>query len=122
MALTEGAKVPVFYNGTYLEQLKSIELALETGVVRIETLEGLAGFSSGSGMVTFNVTSNVPSTGFEADFWNDANNEVLVTIQVGVGPQAYVGQGKIENVRVTRDTGAAIEGSFSWTGQRAGME
>jgi hypothetical protein len=80
-------------------------------------MDGLGGFSSGSGAVTIEVGFAVPIGGTEFDFQQDCANRAYVDFQVFVGRHSYAGKGKIENVSISRSSGASTEGTFTWTGE-----
>jgi hypothetical protein len=117
-ALQDYAKLVVFYNGTYLEQITSIEMVTNSGNQRIDLLnEGLGGFSSGSGDVTITIGFVIPIGGQEADFQQDAASKAFVSLQIGVGSGDYVGTGKLESVSISQSVNAAAEGTFTWIGE-----
>lgn len=118
MGLQEYARMPVFINGTYLSQLTSIELAQESGQLRVDLLnEGLGGFTPGSGSVTITVGFAVPIGGQEYNFWNDCQAGALADFQVGIGGENYGGRGKFMSVRLSQSVNAAVEGTAEWTGE-----
>jgi len=117
MALQDFSKLGCFYNGSLIEKITSIHVTGKNGIIRVDVLnEGLAGFTPGSGEVTVTVNFVVPVGGLEEAFWDDMANENFVTLQVPIGPKAYLGNGKIENVEVGQSVNASVEGSFNWLG------
>jgi hypothetical protein len=116
-------QLPVFVNGTALEEVTQVELTLDTGLTEIFTVtKGLAGFASGSKKVTISLTGVVPRTGLEQDFWNMANDEEWVTIQVGVGRGDFASTGKFTNVSIKAGVGSTVEVSMTWSGPPGKIE
>lgn len=116
-ALQDGASLKVFVNGNPLEYVTSISRTTEAGIQRIETLEGLAGFTNGSGAVTIELGFSVPIGGTEVDFHGMAARREYVDMQVFEGRRSYAGRGKFENVSISQSVGGATEGTVSWTGE-----
>jgi hypothetical protein len=116
-------KLPVFVNGTALEEVTQVEATLDTGLTEIITnTKGLAGFASGAKKVTINVTGVVPISGLEQDFWNWAHDEEWVTMQVGCGRGDFSSNGKLQNVSIKGGVGSAVEVSFQWVGAPGKIE
>lgn len=117
MALQDYAALRTFYNGSPITQTTSVSISTESGNIRMELLEGLGGFSNGSGVVTVEVGFSVPIGGTEFDFQGDCQRRAFVDLQVFVGRQSYAGRGKLDNVNISFSTGAAVEGTFTWSGE-----
>ena len=112
-----------FYNGTAMEQNTSISMRTESGIVPVETmLEGLAGFTIGSGRVTLEIAYNIPATGTEFDFQEDAAEHIDVLMQISRGGKSYAGIGKIENVDENQSSGETLSGTFTWIGPLQKLE
>jgi len=123
----DGAKLQVFMGLeggalVYLEMCQSIEKVTESGNIRVDTLQGLAGWSDGSGSVKLNLTYWVPKGGPEFPFQQACAAKAYVTVQVGVGSEAYVGSGKINTETVSQSTNAAVEGKIEWEGELKARE
>lgn len=116
-ALQDGAQLKVFVNGNPLEYCTSISISTEAGIQRMETLEGLAGFTGGSGSVGIELGFSVPIGGPEVNFQAMAATRDYVDMQVFIGKVSYAGRGKFENANVSQSTGGATEGTVSWTGE-----
>jgi hypothetical protein len=120
MAQQEYARLGVFYNGAWLEQVTSVELTTNSGNQRVDLLnEGLGGFTPGSGDVSITIGFVIPIGGTELTFQEDCANRVFVDLQIPVGKKDYVGRGKLESVSMSQSVNAAAEGTFSWTGEIA---
>jgi hypothetical protein len=117
LALQDYAQLKGFYNGSPITQITSLGIQTESGIIRVELMEGLGGFSSGSGAVSIEVGFSVPIGGMEFEFQQDCANEAYVDFQVFIGRHSYAGRGKLESVNITGSTGSATEGTFTWTGE-----
>jgi hypothetical protein len=116
-------RLPVFINGTPLEQVTSVEMTLESGRSEIfTTTAGLAGFAEGAKKVTVRVTGPVPVDGLESSAWNLCNTGDWVSIQIGVGRQDFAGNGKIMSASVSGSVNQAVENTFEWSGVPADLE
>ena len=83
----------------------------------MDTLEGLAGFTPGSGDVSVTVNYVIPITGEEFDFQQATVEGRYVTIQIVQGPVQYQGTGKIMDNETSQSVNANTEGTFNWVGE-----
>lgn len=117
------SKLPIFVAGTALEEVQSVEVNKETNLQKIVTmLKGLAGFSSGAKEVNISVTCAVPIGGPEFDFWNTAEDEEWVDIQIGLADKDFCSTGKITKVSFQGATDKAVELRFDWVGKSGRLE
>jgi hypothetical protein len=117
VALQDGAALKLFINDSPVTLVTQLSRVTETGIVRIETLEGLAGFTNGSGAVTITFNYPIMIGGSEYDYHGMAARKEYVKFQMFEGAQSYAGLGKLEKVESSQSTGAASEGNLSWTGE-----
>jgi hypothetical protein len=117
MALQDHAIGRCFFDGNPLTEVTSLERTTESGQQRIDTLEGLAGFSPGPGSVSCTIGYAIPIGGTEDEFQEKCVDGAYVMIQLGWGPKAYVGIGKIITDKTSQSATAAAEGSFDWVGE-----
>lgn len=122
MALQEYAKLPFFVNQAYMTQITSVQLTGESGQIRVDTLEGLAGFTPGSGSTRVSVGFVVPIGGPEYNVWNDMVDGAIVAVQVGVGSLAMAAKGKVMSTTIGRSTQASVEGTWEWEGELKKLE
>jgi len=116
-------RLPVFLNGTPLEEVTSVELTLDSGRSQIfTTTKGLAGFAEGAKVVTARINLAVPVSGLEVDVWGLANSGDWVTLQVGVGRGDFASTGKVINCGISGSVNQAVENSFEWQGPAADLE
>jgi len=117
MALVDHAKLAVFCNGVALKEVTSITFTTNSGQQVVETLEGLAGFTPGSGQCTLSISLGVPITGQEADFQQWCAEGAYVTMQIPVGSKSYSGSGKLMTATISQSVNANTEESVEWTGE-----
>jgi hypothetical protein len=117
MAQQDGAFLKLFVNSAPVTLLSSLERVTEAGVVRIETLEGLAGFNNGSGQVTIQFTYPIMLSGHEVPIHRMCANREYVEIQVFEGNESYVGKGKLERASSSQSVGSPAEATGNWTGE-----
>ena len=122
MAQQDGAFIKLLVNGTAVTRLSSIERTTEAGVVRIETLEGLAGFNNGTGQVTLQFSYPIMIDGHEVDIHGMAARREYVDVQVFEGAQSYAGRGKLERASSSQSVGSPAEATANWTGELVAPE
>lgn len=116
-------RLPVFINGTPLEEVTSVEMTLDSGRSEIfTTTKGLAGFAEGAKKVSVRVNLAVPVSGLEYDVWKACNAGDYVTIQIGVGRGDFASTGKIISTGVSGSVNQAVENSFDWSGPAEDIE
>lgn len=123
MALTDYARLAIFYDGTALTQVTSIQATFNSGQQRVDLMDvGLGGFTPGSGDVSISIGYAVPVSGTEKPFKSDCALGRYVTLQLQEGGEYYIGQGKIMDADVSGSAGANTEGTFNWVGELKPME
>jgi hypothetical protein len=120
--LQDHARLPVFFNQQYLEEVTDVRVRTDSGQQPVETLEGLVGFTSGSGRVEITISFAIPIGGTEAEFQENCAEGNYVDMQVGVGAKAYAGRGKVTECEFGQGTNAASEGSLTWVGELKPIE
>jgi hypothetical protein len=117
VALQDGAALKLFINDSPVTRATNLSRVTDAGVVRIETLEGLIGFTNGSGSVQITFNYPIMIEGSEYDYHGMAARHEYVKMQMFEGRQSYAGVGKLEKVESSQSVGAASEGNLSWTGE-----
>lgn len=117
MALQDHAIGQCFFDGNPLVGVTSLKRTTDSGQQSIDTLQGLAGFSPGPGRVKCSIGYTHPIGGTEDEFQEKCVDGAYVLIQLGWGPKAYVGVGKIITDEMSQSATAAAEGSFDWEGE-----
>jgi hypothetical protein len=117
MAGKDYVTLTVFFDQSYLEEITSAELATENGEQEVDLLkEGFGGFSPGSGRCTINLGFAVPKEGLEYPYQQKCADREWVAAQIGIGPEAFAGLGKITTCNISQSTNAATEGTCTWIG------
>lgn len=117
------AKLTVFYNQQYLNQLTSVTHDTESGQQPVNLLnEGLGGFTPGAGMCKMKLGYAIPIGGTEVPYQQHCATGAYVTLQLGVGAVSYIGTGKIITTSLGQSVNAAAEGSVDWEGELKAME
>lgn len=122
MALVDHARIKVLFNQISLVEVTSISQTTNSGQQRVDTLEGLAGFTPGSGDVSIDLGYAIPISGPEIDFQGICARGEYCTAQVVIGPKQYRGTGKVMDVTESQSVNANSEGSLSWVGELKAME
>ena len=122
VALQDHARLAIAIDGQWQLTPTSIDMTTNSGQQRVDTLEGLAGFTPGSGDVTVTVNFALPIGGQEFDVQGTCALGAFVTMQVPLGPADYIGNGKIIDNNFSQSVNANTEGSFTWTGELAAAE
>lgn len=117
------ARLPVFYNQSYLNQLTSVSHVTDSGQQPVNLLnEGLGGFSPGAGDCKIKLGFAIPIGGTEQPYQQDCANGAYVTFQIGVGSVGYIGTGKILTCDIGQNVNSASEGTLEWQGELKPME
>lgn len=123
MALQDFARAVVFFDGRQVKLAESWDIETESGQQPILILnEGLGGFTPGAGQVTVGGTLYVPVGGFEEPVQAWCAEGTYHTIQWSLGPDAYVGNGKFTNVKISGSTNQAVQVTFTWIGEKSKFE
>ena len=116
-ALQDHARLALFVAQTYMVEMTSIELTTNSGQQRVDTLEGVAGFTPGSGDCTVSCGFAVPIGGQEYPFQETCADGSYVTLQIPIGDKDYIGNGKFMDVSINQSVNANTEGTFTWAGE-----
>lgn len=123
MAFTEYARLPVEVDGRKCDQIIRITLRTDGGKIEVYTLEtGLAGFTPGPGKCEITLEYAVPAGGFEEPFQAMCCELGSHTLQVGVGPEAYVGEGEFMTDELSMSVQQSASGSVTWVGEKKAIE
>lgn len=110
-------RLRLLINGKFQIKPSSIRVAFAANNQVVDTLEGLAGKTPGSGRVTISVTAAVPIGGTEEDYFGDCVKGSYVEMQVPFGAKSYIGTGWYDDVEISQSTGANTEVTFTWQGE-----
>lgn len=110
-------RLALLIQGSYQSTPSSISVEFDSGNQRVDTLEGLAGKTPGSGSVSINATVSIPVSGPEYDFFADCVDGKYVDMQVPFGAKSYIGTGWFQTASISGSANANTEASFSWIGK-----
>jgi hypothetical protein len=117
-ALIDHARLALFVDQTYAVEVTSLGITTNSGQNRVDLLnEGLAGFTPGSGDCEMDVGFAVPIGGMEYPWQQKCTKGEYVSMQLIVGGQQYLGNGKILTVSINQSVNASVEGTAHWLGE-----
>lgn len=122
MPLQDHLKLAVLIDGVFQAEVSQVEVNGESGAQAVETLQGLAGKTPGSGRVEVNGSWAVPIGGLEFDFFSAAIEGSYHTIQIPLGDKAYIGTGWFQNSSIGQSVNANTEARMSWIGEPKKLE
>lgn len=122
MALQDFARLFVMVDSVLQVFVESIGIQTDSGNIEIYTFDGLAGFSPGPGKITLSLNYAVPLAGFETNFQKMVVDRQVHSIQVGVGSNALITEGKFNTDNIQGSTSSATQGSVTFTGKLAPFE
>jgi hypothetical protein len=117
--LEDHLRLRLLINGVFQVKPSSVRVQFAPNNNPVDTLEGLAGKTPGSGRVTITVTAAVHIGGPEFDYFGSSTRGDYVEMQVPFGAQSYIGTGWFDDVEIGQSTGANTEVNFTWTGEFA---
>ena len=118
MALQDTIHVQVLVNSVKLRFLRSVRRSTDSGRQSYDILvEGLGGFSEGSGRTRIDFEYFIPISGPEIDWQGLCVDGSYVTVQLIQGPNVFVGQGKFLTEDFGQSAGDASSGSAAWEGE-----
>lgn len=117
--LEDHLRLALLLDGVFQVKPSSIRLQLSSQSQPVETLEGLAGKTPGSGRCTITVTAAVPTTGPESDVLSLVVRGSYHQMQVPFGLKSYIGNGWFDEAEIGQSVGQNTEISFTWIGQFA---
>lgn len=117
MALRDHLKLSVLIDGKFQAKVTQVDVTFDSGAVRVDTLEGIAGKTPGS--KSAEVTGNwaVPIGGLEFDFVSAASNGSYHEIQIPVGAKTFVSQGWFQQAKLGQSTNASTEAGVTFVGE-----
>lgn len=117
-ALIDHARLALFVDQTYAVEITSLGITTNSGQNRVDLLnEGLAGFTPGSGDCTLDIGFAVPIGGQEFPWQQKCAQGAYVSMQLIIGGQQYLGNGKLLTVSINQSVNASVEGTANWLGE-----
>jgi hypothetical protein len=106
-------------DGVFQIKPTSIRVSLDSGAQELDTLEGLAGKTPGSGKAKITGSCVVPLGGPEFDFFTACVEGSYHQMQVPFGVKSYIGNGWFHTAELGQSVNQATEFQFEWTGEFA---
>lgn len=122
MVLEDSAKLSLLIDGEFQVTTQNISAKNEFGNVPIQTLLGLSGFGETGGSVAISFTGYIPTSGLEFNAWNAGVNREYHTIEIPVGSETYLGNGKFTSCDIQYSTDGIATIAAEWMGEQAEME
>lgn len=124
MALQDYTRLWIEVDGIRDDQATSIDQETESGLIEVYTIDGgWVGMTPGPGMCTFQIGFAIPAGGMTINYQAlAATPERRVTIQMGCGANAYVGEGYVTNCKITQSTKDSTSGTVTIKAERAPIE
>lgn len=122
MALQDHLKLACLVDGVFQIELSQIEINGESGAQAVETLQGLAGKTEGSGRTEITATWAVPIGGMEFDVHSAQAVGSYHTVQIPLGDKSYIGTGWFQNSSVGQSVNANTEARATWIGEKKKLE
>jgi hypothetical protein len=95
----------------------SIRVRFEANNQEVDTLEGLAGKTPGSGKVRISCTGAIPIGGPENDWLTSCVEGSYHAMQVPFGVKSYIGNGWFDTAEIGQSVNGSTEIQFEWTGE-----
>jgi L-fucose isomerase-like protein len=123
MAMQDYARPWIEVDGIRCMQAISISLKTESGKIEVYTIDGgFTGVTPGPGKCTVSIEYAIPAGGYEVNFQKMCCTTGRHTIQFGVGPLAYVGEGEFMDDDQKMSTKDSASGSVTWVGERSPIQ
>jgi hypothetical protein len=119
MALEDHLRLKLLVDGVFQIKLSTIKVSFDSGAQEVDTLEGLAGKTPGSGKVKITGTGAVPLGGPEFDYPTAVKVGSYHSLQVPFGVKSYIGNGWFQTAELGQSVNQSTEIQFEWTGEFA---
>ena len=122
MAMVDCARPWIEVDGARCMQATSISFETESGKIEVYTIDGgFTGVTPGPGKCTVSIDYAIPAGGYEVNFQKHCCSVGRHTIQFGVGPNSYVGEGEFMTDKQQMSTKDSASGSTTWVGERSAI-
>jgi hypothetical protein len=115
--LSDHLRLALLIDGVYQVKPSQIRVQLSSNNQAVETLEGLAGKTPGSGRCTISGTCAAPIGGPEHDFFTNVVEGSYHEMQVPFGVKSYIGNGWFDECEIGQSNNANTEVTFTWIGE-----
>ena len=114
--LQDHLSLRVLIDGQFQLKATNIQWNGQSGAQAVETLEGLAGKTPGSGRIELTVNSAVELGGPEYDVWTALKVGTYHDVQLPIGTPALMARGWIDTAGISQATNAATEQTWTFIG------
>jgi hypothetical protein len=122
MAMQDYARLWIEIDGIRCSQATSISMETDGGKIEVYTIDnGFAGFTPGPGKCTVTFDYAIPAGGYEVNVQEMCCKPGRHTIQIGVGPLSYVGEGEFTTDKLSMSMKDSTSGSATWVGERSAI-
>lgn len=110
-------RLAVLVDGVYQLKITNVTINGTSGAQAVETLEGLAGKSPGSGRVEIDATWAVEIGGPEVNVWDFTAEGSYHEVQIPVGSKSVISQGWFDSAGFSQSVNAATEMPAKFIGE-----
>ena len=122
MAMQDYARPWIEVDGIRCMQATSISFETDGGKIEVFTIDGgFTGVTPGPGKCTINIDYAIPAGGYEVNFQKLCCSVGRHTIQFGVGPLSYVGEGEFMTDKQSMSTKDSASGTVTWVGEKSAI-
>ena len=118
MALRDHLKLKVLINQRTQAEITQVEVTLDSGAQKVETMEGLVGKTPGATSIEISGRWAVPTGGLEFDFLSAANDGTYHEIQIPVGTKTIVTQGWFQQAGISGGVNSNTEANMQFVGAK----
>lgn len=118
MALRDHLKIKILIDTVVQVEVTNVDITLDSGAQKVETLEGLVGKTPGATSIEISGKWAVPTGGLEFDFISAANNGSYHEIQIPVGAKTIVTQGWFQQATLGGGVNANTEAGMQFVGAK----
>ena len=119
MALQDHLRTTLLVDGVRQVKVSEVSVTFNSGAQRVDTMDGFAGKTPGSGDVEITAKWALPITGMEFDVLTAAADGTYHELQIPVGSKTVVAQGYFEVAGFSGSTNANTEATATFRGEIA---
>ncbi len=118
MALRDHLKFRCQIDGIAQVMVTRGQATLDSGAIKVETLEGLVGKTPGATSIEITGDWAVPTGGLEFDFLSACNDGTYHEIQIPVGTKTIVAQGWFQTAGIQGGATESTSATMTFTGAK----
>jgi len=117
MALQDHLALKLLVDGIFQVKVTNVQVNGQSGAQAVETLEGLAGKTPGSGRLELTGNWAVGLEGPEADLWTWIADGSYHEVQIPIGDKSIISQGWWDTAGISQSTNASTEQTAAFIGE-----